>query len=423
MNTKGNARSNFGGWGWAMILYCGISYYLAAALSTDTLNWYPAAFQGFHGWGESFVNMCNTMAGVGGWVGIAAAIIFSAMTIKVGSRIMALIGNLICGVLCIVMAMTNSQGIFFAMIICMVFVGGTIQLNCVPNNIMNVWFPKKKGIALGWASMGLPVCTATIILIFSAIGNPRTAYILLGIVCFAFGFISLAWAKNTPEEVGCVPDNDKDVDPEEAKALMEKQTEAAKKMTMGVIAKDKNTWLIGIGHGLLWMTTIGLVSNFVTKMVMTGVDSNFAVTMLTVAAIVGIVGSYIWGWLDQKFTTRIASVIYGVWYLVALLIMIFQNGSTFMVVLAAIFVGFGIGGIGNLIPSMVGTCFGRFGFIQANRLVAPINTAVRSCALVIIGAVGVAALNTAYWIFFVGSCVAIVLILFIKPDPEKVNIE
>ena len=255
-----------------MIIYCAISYYLAAALSTDALNWFPAAFQAYHGWGEEFVNTCNAMAGIGGWIGVGAAIVFSMMTAKKGSRFMALFGNIVTGILCLIMAFTGSQPVFYLMIICLTFVGGNIQLNVVPNNIMNVWFPKKKGLALGWASMGLPICTATIILIFNAIGNPRNAYIMLGIVCFVFAFISIFWAKNTPEEVGCTPDNEP-VDLEQAKALMAKQEAVAKKMTMGVIAKDKNTWLIGIGLGLLWMTTIGLVSNFVTKMVMTGIGS------------------------------------------------------------------------------------------------------------------------------------------------------
>lgn len=420
MNSN-NTKSNFGKWGWSMIFFCAISYYLAAALSTDALNWFPAAFQAYHGWGEEFVNSCNAMAGIGGWLGIIAAIVFSIMTAKKGSRFMSLFGNIISGIICLVMAYTNNQAVFFLMVIIITFVSGNIQLNVVPNNIMNVWFPKKKGLALGWASMGLPICTATIIVIFSAIGNPRTAYTMLGIVCFAFAIISLFWAKNTPEEVGCTPDNEP-VDVEAAKALMEKQKAAAAKMTMGVIAKDKNTWLIGIGHGMLWMTTVGLVSNFITKMVMTGIDPQFSIMMLTVAAVIGIVGSYIWGWLDQKFGTKNASIIYGVWYLVALLIMIFQNGSMGMVILAAIFVGFGIGGIGNLIPSIIGTCFGRFGFIQANRLIAPINTAVRSTALIIIGAIGVAKLNTAYMVFFVCSVIAIIMICFIKPDEKKINI-
>ena len=136
--------------------------------------------------------------------------------------------------------------------------------------------------------------------------------------------------------------------------------------------------------------------------------------MLTIAALVGIFGSYIWGWLDQKFNTKRASLIYGVWYLVALLLMIFHNGSALINVLATIFVGFGIGGIGNLIPSMVGTCYGRFGFLRANKVIAPMNTAIRSSALVIIGMIGVANLHLSYWVFFAGSCIAIVLISMIR---------
>ena len=81
-------------------------------------------------------------------------------------------------------------------------------------------------------------------------------------------------------------------------------------------------------------------------------------------------------------------------------------------------IGFGIGGIGNLIPSMIGTCFGRFGFIQANRVIAPINTVIRCTGLIIIGIVGVENLNFSYWIFLVGTVVALILIKFIK-EPAK----
>lgn len=413
MNSSNNPKSNFGKWGWSMILYCAVSYYLAAALSTDTLNWFPSAFTAYHGWDASIVNLCNAMAGIGGWLGVIAAVVFSIMAAKWGSRFMAVLGNFVCGVLCIIFACTTNITVFLAMVVILTFVSGNIQLNVVPNNIMNIWFPKKKGLALGWASMGLPLCTATIIVILSAIGNPKTAYIILGILCFAVGIISIFWVKNTPEEVGATPDNEP-IDHEEALALKAKQEEEAKHMTIGMIAKNRNTWLIGFGHGFLWMTTIGLVSNFIPRLLMVGTDQNVALSMLTIAALIGIFGSYVWGWLDQKLTTKTASIIYGFWYLAALLIMIFHNGSMVMTILAAIFVGFGIGGIGNLIPSIIGTCFGRFGFIQANRLIAPINTAVRSTALIIIGAVGTANLTHSYVIFFVASAVAILLITFIK---------
>ncbi len=410
-------KNNFGKWGWSMIIYCMISYYIAAALATDTLSWYPAAFDELRGWGDIMPNLCNAMVGIAGWISVIGAFVFSVMAAKKGSRWMAVFGNIICGVATIIFAITPSLPLFLAMIVVMVVVGGTIQVNIVPNNIMNIWFPKKKGLALGWASMGLPLCTATIILFLSAIGNPQTGYIIIGIACFVLAFVSIFWVKNEPEEVGATPDNEP-VNLEEAEAMRKMQEEEAKKLTLGVVARNRNTWLIGFGHGLLWMTTIGLVSNMVTKFVMIGVPMDLAILMMTVAAIFGIIGSYIWGWLDQKFSTKTASLMYGFWYIVSLLLMIFNNGSMPMTILCAFFVGFGIGGIGNLIPSMIGTCFGRFGFIQANRLIAPINTVIRCTGLIIIGIVGVENLNFSYWIFLVGTIVAIILIKFIK-EPER----
>ncbi len=413
-----STKSNFGAWGWSMIIYCAISYYIAAALATDTLNWYPAAFAELRGWNpDEMVDLCNAMVGIAGWISVLAAFVFSVLAARKGSRWMAVLGNVVCGICTLVFARTQSLPVFLAMVILLVVVGGTIQVNIVPNNIMNIWFPKKKGLALGWASMGLPLCTATIVLFLSAIGNPQLAYTIIGIACFVLAALSIVWVKNEPEEVGATPDNEP-LDLAAAEAQRSTEEEAAKGMTVSDIAKNRNTWLIGFGHGLLWMTTIGLVSNMVTRFVMLGIDQKTAILMMTLAAVVGIVGSYIWGWTDQRFGTKNASLIYGMWYIVSLLLMIFNNGTVPMTVLCACFVGFGIGGIGNLIPSMIGTCFGRFGFIQANRLVAPINTLMRCTGLVIIGAVGVTQLTFSYWIFLAGTALAIILIFFIK-EPER----
>ena len=412
-----STKSNFGKWGWSTIIYCAISYYIAAALATDTLSWYPQAFAAFRGWGDDLPNLANAMTGVAGWISVLGAFVFSVLAAKKGSRWMAVFGNVICGIGTLVFAHTQSLPVFLAMIVVLVVVGGTIQVNIVPNNLMNIWFPKKKGLALGWASMGLPLCTATIILFLNGIGNPQTGYTIIGIACFVLAIASIFWVKDEPEMVGATPDNEP-IDLEAAAAMRAAEEEEAKNMTLGVIAKNPNTWLIGFGHGLLWMTTIGLVSNMVTRFIQLGIEQNLAILMMTIAAVFGIIGSYIWGWIDQKFGTKRASLIYGAWYIVSLLLMIFNNGSVPMTVLCAFFVGFGIGGIGNLIPSMIGTCFGRFGFIQANRLIAPVNTLIRCTGLIIIGIVGVANLTLSYWIFLAGTIAAIILISRIK-EPER----
>ena len=133
-----STKNNFGKWGWSMIIYCALSYYIAAALATDALGWYPAAFAAFRGWGDNMPNLCNAMVGVAGWISVIGAFVFSVLAAKKGSRWMAVFGNLVCGVATIIFAVTKSLPLFLAMIIIQVVVGGTIQVNIVPNNIMNI---------------------------------------------------------------------------------------------------------------------------------------------------------------------------------------------------------------------------------------------------------------------------------------------
>jgi MFS family permease len=142
--------------------------------------------------------------------------------------------------------------------------------------------------------------------------------------------------------------------------------------------------------------------------------------MLTLASVIAIAASYVWGFIDQTIGTKKACIISGCWYMCALLIMIFQNGSMSLVLLACVFVGFSVGGIGNLIPSMIGSCFGRFGFIEANRVIAPLQS-IRYLGFVIISAVGVQNLVISYWIFLVFTAIGTVMMVLIRIpeyDPE-----
>lgn len=134
-------QNNFGRKGWTMILYCCLSYYLAAGLSTVTLNWYPAAFAAIRpDWGgaDRVAGLANLMSGLGGWLGIIFAMFFSVLAARYGSRKMAIAGNILCAVFCLVFAFTPSLIVFCAMIICNTIVSGNVQMNVVPNNIMNI---------------------------------------------------------------------------------------------------------------------------------------------------------------------------------------------------------------------------------------------------------------------------------------------
>lgn len=436
MQTK--KSTGFGKWGWSMIFYCAISYYIAGAIGSDGLNFFPAQFEASKGFNAS---LTTTLAGLAGWSAIIGGILFAQMVAKIGARKTAVIGNIATGIFVLLFALTNSFPVFIIALLLSIFVAGSVQINVVPNTMMNVWFPKKKGLALGWSTMGLPLCTATFIILLNVLmkvtGSISGAYVVFAILIIVFGIVSIFWCKNSPEELGLAPDNEQLSAEEIAKNKAELENHVTT-WTAGRLIKNPTVWGIGLGLGLLWMTTVGIVSQLIPRLVTVyvpqlmagGMDEASAVAaatekaipMLTIAAIFGIFGSWAWGVLDMKLGTKKACYLYGAWYIVTLILMIFQpQGGTPVIMLSVIFAGIGIGGIGNLIPSMIGTCFGRYDFVQVNKVVAPINTVTRCSGVIVAGIMSATKFgyNGAYVVFLITNIIGMLMIGLIKDQKDK----
>ena len=81
----------------------------------------------------------------------------------------------------------------------------------VPFTLTANWFPRKKGLALGWSTMGYPVCSIIAVpLLVNLIGAVGFAkcFLIIGIVQIAIGIITLLFIHDYPEEIGVAPDND-----------------------------------------------------------------------------------------------------------------------------------------------------------------------------------------------------------------------
>ena len=373
-------NSKFGKWGWSMIFYAFLLYYFWCGLAVDGLNVYPQAFAAMHGWDYNTLLGFATPAGI---IGVVGGILFGRLIIKTGARTLSAITLIITGLLYIWFGRVSSPAQFFICLTLFTFVSNAFGL-IVTSTLMNNWFPRKKGIALGWATMGAPFCTATFVAIlsalFGAVGIPN-ACTILGIVVIVFGLLSFVWVKNYPHDVGAYPDNipDEGLD---LKAQAQAMAAYKSPFTIGRLLRDKDMWCISLGFGLLWIVTVGIVSQFVPRMMSVGYDNPTALMMLTVAAVVGLFGSYFWGWLDQKVGTKLASVVYSASYIVALLLLIFATLPVFTYI-AIVFVGLGIGGLLNLMPSMVITVFGKYDFTAANSLISPIASLLQKLAFII----------------------------------------
>ena len=417
MNSKQKVSNNFGFRGWLIIIFFGIMLFLNSALTADGMNIILPTLAGKLGIDS---NAMLSLNGVGGWIAVVGAFILSALVQKIGAKRVILFSLAIVAVSFLYLNFIKGMaGWAVCIILINVFANG--MSFCGGSALIASWFPTKKGMAMGWATMGNNMASAVFIPIFSmllgaGISMPFYGYFIFMVIMLILGIVIV---KNRPEECGLLPDNDP-ASSEKVKALEEEMANYNSPWTVGKLLKDKDLWCAGLGYGLLFMCTVGLVSQFVSRAVGVGFEQNVAVSLLSLAAVIGIVASYLWGVLDTKTNTKIASIVLAIFFAVSILLNILPGRGTFIVY--AIMLGCALGGNTNFSTSMCASLFGRKNFQKAFNFVFPVSCIFRAGAAVILGMILGATGNNftiAYLVFMVGAIIAAVLFACIDMTPKK----
>lgn len=411
---------NFGCRGWVIIFMCLIAYYIGGGINTDGLNIFVGALSGARGWDRAAMLTWSTY---GGWIGIVLSLLFGHLTVKKknGAKYVLVGSLLVTAVAFYFYGHTQSYGVYALCVgTCAAFACGYSLVS--PNVIQTNWFPKKKAMVLGISTIGFPLCTMTFPalsdFLIGAVGL-EGMFTVISVCIAVFAILCLFICKVTPEEVGAYPDNEP-VEAERYEAQKKEMMSYQSPWTIRKLAKEKMFWLSNVGLGLMWMVTVAIVSQLVARLMSAGYDQKQAVAMLSVMGFFGIFGSYIWGWIDQKTGTKKAALIYCIWYIIALVLLIFM-ANTITVYLAVFMVGTSVGGICNLIPSMTGTLFGRKDFAAANRFASPITSGIKACAFLFVAQSMrlTGSLTGAYVGLIIVCVVAFLLLSQIKPLKQQ----
>jgi len=410
-----STKSNFGAKGWQMIIVSGLMFFFQAATMNDGLNIIVSNFANLHTLDPNTILSLATPAAL---FGIIGAIVWAIIIDKIGSRLGGLISLVLGGISFGLYGAVSSNFGFFIVTALVNFMAYGFCLTAA-NNLMANWFPRKKGLALGWATMGQNLSSALFIpllLLLTANFGVNGSFVGVGILMIVVAIIWYLVVRNTPEEYGCKPDNG--VFPEDELAAEEKERAKYKSpWTTKKLIANKQVWLIGVGYGIYIMVTAALVSQMIPRLMAGGWSQAKSTSMMSVAAVLGLLGSYLTGWLDQKIGTKKASIIYGLWYLVALIFCALPPNDV-VLYLSVFFTGIGIGGIGNLLPSMVAVIFHRFDFAKGMGPVNVINLIMRSFTFVILsfGLTKLGGYAGAYAIFAVLDIIGIFIVSRIKDE-------
>ena len=414
MSNSKQSLSNFGKAGWGTILYCLLMFFFYVGMINDGTNVLaPTAAENI-GVEPGTVIQMNGYAGM---LAVLGFIIVGQINNKIGPRLTSGIFTIISGLAYIVCGNATSLAVYFvAMTICATgmmsagyVAGGTLVAN---------WFPKKKGIVMGYTTMGHNLASAFYVAILTglvaALGSINTASIPIGVCAVILGIAGILFIRNTPQERGMNPDNVSD----EVYAREYHTASDDSGWTTGKLLATKETWLTAIYTGLFQICSVGVMSQLVTRNIRDfGMTQASALTLMTVVALVGVFGSWLIGVIDTKIGTKKTMQMFGIWYAAALVINVLARGQVGpLFYLSIAMIGMGIGGSANFTTSLPTSVFGRQGFDKVNSIVFPIQGFVTAWCFVINGIVTnkIGNLSVAYIIFACGAVLVTVLVSFIN---------
>ena len=417
MNKK-NSLVDFGKAGWGVIIFCMAMFYFFVGFCTDGNNVSAPAAAAHLGVDAGTILVRNSYAGL---IGVVFYIAMSQLARKIGAKKVAAVCLVIAGISFYFIG--NPPSLLGYTIAYTFLIGSSMSSGYVAGGaLVAKWFPKKKGLVMGYTTAGLNIASATWVLLMTKLSGMMTFEKAVIIPCIAvviLGLIGLFFIKDTPQEAGQNPDNVSDE--VYAKEYDTKNEAEDDRWTTGQLLRMKEVWTVGLATGILQLCSTGVMSQLVSRNIELGMDANKAVYMMTVIALVGIFGSWFIGVLDDKFGTKKTMMVFCLWYALA----VFANvlGTTWSMYLAVIMIGFSIGGSANFMSSFPASVFGRQGFEKMNSVVFPIQ-AIMTCVAFLINGIALKATGSLKGAFIVVACFALldIFVVAITTD-HKYNLD
>lgn len=405
---------NFGKKGWTLICFEVVLLFFMTGLTVDGLNIIVPQMAAFRGWDINVLLSISTPAGI---IALFLVMFWGKFIEKFGLKQVTVATMFLAAIATVLYGNSVSVAMYAVTLVAMVTLINAFSVIC-GFAICTNWFPTKKGIVMGFTTIGMNLASACISIILNALtskSNIAMALTVMGIIIAAVGVLVALFVKATPEEAGCYPDNDPKVAELIHKEEQALEREEANKLSYLAALKDSKVWIFGIAYGFFGLATVGIMSQLVGYFQeVRGFTLNMALLTITVAAIIGMIGSVLWGVVDQKLGTKPASILFGIWYFIGIIFLILSN--TVCMYIGIFMLGFAIGGNGNFAPSMASYVFGRKNFAVSYSCVNTIVGVVRSLSFVVLAGLRsvTSGYTVPYLVFAVISLLGGLMLVFVK---------
>ena len=229
--------------------------------------------------------------------------------------------------------------------------------------LITKWFTKKRGLAIALvlcgSNLGALVLAPLMSYLISAQGW-RIAYICLGLLAWLVTLPSVGFVmKSDPREIGLSPYGEK-VSVEDQYS---KRNSAVREQgwTLARVLRTRLFWLVALGFSFVVIGRVGVMTHQVAYFIDMGIEPMAAATALGSTAGIAIAGRLATGYLADKMSKRLLTIISFALEAIGVLILM-QTKSMEMVWLYVVIFGIGFGGEPTIRPLLVSELFGSASF-------------------------------------------------------------
>ena len=247
--------------------------------------------------------------------------------------------------------------------------------------LVSKWFNRKRGLAMGITWAGLPIGMMAIIPIVGVIATNfgwRATYLFAGALTLAISIpLTLLIIKDSPEEMGLLPDGDVSVNENAAtpKIAENNNDSITEKPRLSAYLRRIPLWLVCLSFFLMMLGEMAVVTHEVAFLTDMGISAVLAASTFGVTAGLSGLGRTISGWLADKISIRYLIILLLVIEIIGILVLLRANSMALVWTFVIIF-GIASGSSFSLLPLVIRDIFSAkaqnilFGFANTLFIIA-----------------------------------------------------
>ncbi len=230
----------------------------------------------------------------------------------------------------------------------------------VGNSSVGKWFVRKRGVAIGIASMGVSFGTMIMTPVVGWVVKEQgwqSGFIALGLTLLAAGVLiaQVFLGKTKPEAYGLRPDGQRDLQAHDPGGAPGR----AAAIPLGEAMRDPRFWILSLCQGAAVMTVLMAFVHQVPYALDLGIDRLAAASSLGAIALAGFCGQLFFGSLSDRLPDPKYSAMLGYLVMAAGMTILLSATTVEGLFAYALVFGFGYGCLGPILPIIASGRFGR----------------------------------------------------------------